>query len=262
MSEQEQFPKITSGFINGEWISGENRFEVRNPATAAVLGHVANLGQSEAESAVSAAEVALAPWSTTPEQARAAILRDWAQLIRANLPVLAKLTTEEQGRPLRESRQEWSSGAAALEWFAGEAERICGKSFPLSADGTFKMTLKQPVGVVAAITPWNFSVLSVLVKCGAAIAAGCTVVLKPSEHTPFAALAIAYLSQQAQLPSGVLNVIPTEQPGEVGEVLSRDPRIRLLTFTGSTVVGKRLSAQAAYTVKQVELELGGMPHLL
>lgn len=248
---------LDAGLINGEWIKHERRFAVLNPATGQVLTEVACLDRSDALQSVDAAHCAFASWAATPEKDRIYILRTWSEAIRANIQVLAKLTTLEQGRPIRESEQEWLGGAEALDWFAAEVSRIHGSVFPLSTSEPMKMVLRQPAGVVAAITPWNFPVLSVLVKCGAAIAAGCTVVLKPSEETPLSALAIGALACESGLPKGVFNIVTTQYPEPIGDVFSTDPRIDILSFTGSSSVGKLLSAKAAGTVKKVALELGG-----
>jgi succinate-semialdehyde dehydrogenase/glutarate-semialdehyde dehydrogenase len=246
-----------AAFIDGQWISAENTFSVYNPATEELIGCVPNLGNTETLKAIDSAEKAFLSWSETSECQRASVICEWADAIRGHVDALAQLTTCEQGRPLAEAKQEWLSGAETLEWLAAEAQRIHGKTFPYQKDQPLKYTQMEPLGVVAAITPWNFSALSVLVKCGAAIAAGCTVVLKPSEYTPFGALAVAAMAERAQLPPGVLNIVTTDKAEPVGQVLCEDQRVKVLTFTGSTSVGKQLSAQAAMTVKHVDLELGG-----
>lgn len=258
MHTQESLPFLCdAGFIDGEWIHHQRQFSVLNPATGEILADVACLGRTEALQAVDAAHRAFPHWAETCHTKRIETLQTWAKEIRSNVEPLAQLTTLEQGRPLRESEKEWLGGADALDWFASELHRIHGSVFPFSDDGPMKMVLKQPIGVVAAITPWNFPVLSVLVKCGAAIAAGCTVVLKPSEDAPLSALANAALATAAGLPKGVFNIVPTQQPEPIGDVFSTDPRVDVLSFTGSAAVGKHLSAQAAATVKKVDLELGG-----
>lgn len=246
-----------AGLINGEWVRRSALFPVLNPATGQKIVDVACLGPQDAQDALSAAQGAFSQWCITSEQVRTRVLTEWAAIIRKHLTELSQLTTLEQGRPLRESEKEWLGGADMLEWCAAEIGRVQGSVFPFADGGPMKMVLQQPVGVVAAITPWNFPVLSVLVKCASAIAAGCSIVLKPSEETPLSALAIGALSQMAGLPHGVLNIIPTQYPAPVGEVLAQDPRVKVLTFTGSAQVGKHLSAKAAGTVKRVELELGG-----
>jgi len=245
------------GFINNQWLSSAAQFTVMNPATEQVICHVADFGSDETHEAIEAAEAAFGLWKDQSVFARATVLRRWAVLIRDHLDELAPMTTLEQGRPIKEARQEWLSGASALDWFASEAERIHGRSFPGGKNDPIKMTIMQPIGVVAAITPWNFSVLSVVVKAGAAIAAGCTVVLKPSELTPLGALAIARLAEMAQLPAGVFNVLPTSNPEPIGALFSQDSRISTLSFTGSALVGRKLAGQAGGTIKKVELELGG-----
>ena len=245
-----------AAFIAGAWADGDTRIAVINPATGQTLGTVPDLGEADARRAVDAAHAALPGWRALPAKERAQILRRWFDRIVANAEPLARLMTAEQGKPLAEARGEVTYGAAFVEWFAEEAKRTRGDTIPGQAADIRLTTIKQPIGVVAAVTPWNFPVAMITRKVAPALAAGCTVVLKPSELTPFCALALAALADEAGLPPGVLNVV-TGQPAPIGEVLTGDPRVRKFTFTGSTAVGKLLAAKCAATVKRVSLELGG-----
>jgi len=243
--------------IGGEWISGEARFPVRDPSTGTVLAEVADLGGDAAQKAVDEAARALGGWRRMPSTERSRHVEAWGAALVAAREDLARLLTAEQGKPLREARNEIGQCVEALKWFAEEGKRLHGYTLPVNDGGVRNLTLRQPVGVVAAITPWNFPAAAMVVKCGAAIAAGCTVVMKPSEYTPLIALALARLAAEAGLPAGVLNVITCARPGAVGEVLTTDPRIRMISFTGSTAVGKAIMGKAAGTLKKVALELGG-----
>ncbi len=242
-------------YIDGKW-TGEPSIEVRNPATRGVIGRIPNLGRAEAERAVAAAEAALPTWRGLSAKDRALIMRKWNDLMVAHQEDLARLMTAEQGKPLAEARGEIVYAGSFFEWFGEEAKRAYGDVIPGPATDRRIMVLKQPVGVVGAITPWNFPAAMITRKVGPAIAAGCTVVLKPSELTPYSALAIALLGEEAGLPPGVLNIV-TGDAEPIGRVLTEDPRVRKFTFTGSTPVGKKLAAQCAGTVKRVSLELGG-----
>jgi len=243
--------------IGGEWISGETRFTVRDPSNGSVIAEVPDLGADAARNAVAAASRALPGWRRTSANERAKLVVAWAQALLDAREDLALILSSEQGKPLREARGEIAQSAASLRWFAEEGRRVHGHTLPVNSGEVRNLTIKQSVGVVAAITPWNFPAASVLVKCGAAIAAGCTVVLKPSDLTPLIALAVTRLGVEAGLPAGVLNVVTCSQPGAVGEVLTTDPRIHMISFTGSTQVGKAIMGKAAGTVKKVALELGG-----
>jgi succinate-semialdehyde dehydrogenase/glutarate-semialdehyde dehydrogenase len=243
--------------IGGEWITGETRFTVRDPSTGSAIAEVADLGADAARNAVAAASRALPGWRRTPATERARLVEAWAQALLAAGEDLARILTSEQGKPLREARNEIGQCAASLKWFAEEARRAHGHTLPINSGEVRNLTVKQPVGVVVAITPWNFPAAAVVVKCGAALAAGCTVVLKPSDLTPLIALAMTRLAVEAGLPAGVLNVVTCSQPGAVGEVLTTDPRVHMISFTGSTQVGKAIMGKAAGTVKKVALELGG-----
>jgi succinate-semialdehyde dehydrogenase/glutarate-semialdehyde dehydrogenase len=242
-------------YINGKWV-GEPTVEVRNPASRGVIGRIPDLGRTETETAVAAAEAALPKWRNEPAAARAKILRKWNELMLKHQEDLARLMTAEQGKPLAEAMGEIAYAGSFLEWFGEEAKRVYGDTIPAPANDRRIMVLKQPVGVVGAITPWNFPTAMITRKVGPGIAAGCTVVLKPSELTPYSALALAVLAEEAGLPPGVLNIV-TGDAEPIGRVLTEDPRIAKFTFTGSTPVGKKLAAQCAGTVKRVSLELGG-----
>jgi succinate-semialdehyde dehydrogenase/glutarate-semialdehyde dehydrogenase len=245
-----------AAFIDGEWVSAVSSVEVTNPATGRLLGRVPALGKAEATRAIEVAERAFAMWRAKSAGERSAVLRRWYELILENSEDLARLMTAEQGKPLAEARGEVSYAASFVEWFAEEARRAYGDIIPGHQSGKRLLVLKQPVGVVAAVTPWNFPAAMITRKVAPAIAVGCTVVLKPSELTPFTALALALLGSEAGLPPGVFNVI-TGDPEPIGDVLTSDPRVRKFTFTGSTRVGKMLAARCMSTVKRVSLELGG-----
>lgn len=247
---------ITRAYIDGAWIDGERRIGVRNPATGGEIASTPDLGGAEAAHAVAAAEAALPGWRAHSAKERAAILRRWFELMLAHKEDLARLMTTEQGKPLAEARAEIAYAGAFIEWFAEEAKRGYGDIIPGHARDARIWVDRRPVGVVAAITPWNFPAAMITRKVAPALAAGCTVVLKPSELTPFSALALAALSAEAGVPAGVFNVV-TGAPQAIGEVFVSDPRIAKFTFTGSTAVGKMLAARCMDTVKRVSLELGG-----
>jgi succinate-semialdehyde dehydrogenase/glutarate-semialdehyde dehydrogenase len=246
------------GFMNGQWIAADDgaTVGVTNPATGAELGRVPRMGGAETRRAIAAAEAALPAWRARTAQDRGRILRRWFELMLAHQDDLAVLMTAEQGKPLAEARGEIAYAASFLEWFAEEGKRVYGDVIPSFATDKRLVVLKQPVGVVAAITPWNFPSAMITRKAGPALAAGCTMVLKPATATPFSALALAELGQRAGLPDGVFNVV-TGSAGPIGQELTSHPAVRKLTFTGSTEVGKGLLAQCAGTVKKVSLELGG-----
>lgn len=243
-------------FIGGEWIAGTSWIDVRNPATGRVLGRVPQLGAEETTHAVEVAQSAFQQWRARSARDRSVALRRWYELIIEHAEDLARLMTAEQGKPLNESRAEIAYAASFVEWFAEEARRAYGDVIPGHEADKRLLVLKQPVGVVAAITPWNFPAAMITRKVAPAMAVGCAAVLKPSELTPFSALALALLGSEAGLPAGVLNVV-TGEPGAIGEVMTSDPRVRKLSFTGSTGVGKMLAARCMGTVKRVSLELGG-----
>jgi len=220
---------------------------------------VANLGAAEAEAAIAAAARALPGWRSLTAKARSAILMKWFALITQHAEDLARLMTAEQGKPLAEARGEVAYGASFVEWFAEEAKRIGGETIPTTDNNKRFLVIRQPIGVCAAITPWNFPVAMITRKTAPALAAGCTVVVKPAEQTPLCTLALAELAQRAGVPAGVFNVITADSAGsiEIGRVLCASPTVRHLSFTGSTEVGRLLAAQCAPTVKRVSLELGG-----
>jgi succinate-semialdehyde dehydrogenase/glutarate-semialdehyde dehydrogenase len=241
--------------IGGVWV-GEPEVEVIDPATGERLGAVPRLGCSEAAAAVDAAERAGPAWRDRTAQERAQILRRWFDLVIAAEDDLAAILTAEQGKPLAEARGEIAYAASFLEWYAEEAKRLYGEVIPAPTREGRIIVLRQPVGVCAAITPWNFPAAMITRKAGPALAAGCTMVLKPASQTPFSALALAALAEQAGVPPGVFNVI-TGPAQEIGAVLTQHPAVRKISFTGSTEVGKRLMAGAASGVKRLSLELGG-----
>ncbi len=248
-----------SAYIDGVWIpptSDTERLAVVNPATGATLGHVPRLPAEAVQQAIVAADAALPAWRELLAKERAAILRRWHDLMLQHVDDLARIITLEQGKPLAEARGEVSYAAGFLEWFGEEAKRVYGEVIPSPWPGRRIVTLKQPIGVAALITPWNFPAAMLTRKAGAALAAGCTVLIKPASKTPFTALALAYLAEQAGVPAGVVNVL-TGDAATIGNVLMRDARVRKLSFTGSTETGKRLMAASAATLKSVSLELGG-----
>ncbi|GAB3125628.1 NAD-dependent succinate-semialdehyde dehydrogenase [Novispirillum itersonii] len=249
----------TQGYIDGHWqaaASGKT-FAVLNPATGAELAQVPDMGAAEAKQAIAAAHAALPAWRAKTAKERANILRKWYTLILANQEDLAQLMTAEQGKPLAEARGEVVYGANFIEWFAEEAKRVYGDVVPAHGPDKRIVVVKEPIGVVAAITPWNFPNAMITRKCAPALAAGCTVVVKPAEDTPLSALALAELAEQAGIPKGVFNIVTCEHGAEVGGELTGSPLVRKLSFTGSTEVGKLLMRQCAGTVKKVSLELGG-----
>ena len=245
-------------YVDGRWIgaAGERRFEVRDPSQRKVVGTVPNMGAAETRAAIAAADRAFATWSARTAKERSQILRCWFDLIVANTEDLAAIITAEQGKPLAESRAEIAYAASFVEWFAEEAKRVYGDVIPSPVNDRRLVVIKQPIGVVACITPWNFPAAMITRKAAPALAAGCTVVLKPAEQTPLTALALAVLAERAGFPAGVLNVI-TGEPIAIGAELTSSPVVRKLSFTGSTEVGRILMAQCAPTVKKLSLELGG-----
>lgn len=249
----------TRSFVNGDWVDARSgaRFPVMNPATGEVVAEVADLGAAEAEMAVEAAAEAFETWRRTPAKARATLLRRWHDLILANQEDLARLMTLEQGKVLAETRLEVAYGASFVEWFAEEAKRTYGDVIPGAFNDRRQIAIKQPVGVVGAVTPWNFPNAMICRKAAPALAAGCTFVIRPASETPLSALALAVLAEEAGLPPGVFNVITGTQARAIGQVLTESPLVRKFTFTGSTEVGKALIRQSASTVKKVSMELGG-----
>ncbi|MBB3141439.1 NADP-dependent succinate-semialdehyde dehydrogenase [Halomonas organivorans] len=245
-------------YVGGRWVDAENgeRFAVTNPADGATIAEVARLGASETRQAIGAAKAALPAWRDRTAKDRAAVLRRWFELILEHQEDLARLLSWEQGKPLAESRGEIAYGASFIEWFAEEAKRVYGDVIPHDKAGRRLVVIKQPIGVVAAITPWNFPVAMITRKAGPALAAGCTMVLKPASETPLSALALAELGERAGLPAGVFNVV-AGRSSEIGGELTGNPTVRKLSFTGSTGIGKRLMAECAGDIKKLSLELGG-----
>jgi succinate-semialdehyde dehydrogenase/glutarate-semialdehyde dehydrogenase len=249
----------TNALINGEWIQGSNRFDVLDPATGIKLADVANLGPAEAEIAIAAANAAWPAWKAKTAKERSIILRKWFDLLMANQDDLARIMTAEQGKPFAEAKGEIAYGASFVEWFAEEAKRVNGETLPQFDNNRRLMVIKQPIGVCAAITPWNFPLAMITRKVAPALAAGCTVLIKPAELTPLTALAAAELAIRAGIPAGVLNMITADAANSitVGKVICASDVVRHISFTGSTEVGRILMAQSAPTVKKMSLELGG-----
>ncbi|HWS61460.1 MAG TPA: NADP-dependent succinate-semialdehyde dehydrogenase [Steroidobacteraceae bacterium] len=245
-------------FIDGSWVGadGGGTLPVHNPATAATLGAVPNMGTGETRRAIAAAKAALPPWAARTAKDRAGLMRRWFDLMLANQDDLAILMTAEQGKPLAESKGEIAYAASFIEWFAEEGKRLYGDIIPGHQADKRILVLRQPVGVVAAITPWNFPSAMITRKAGPALAAGCTMVCKPATQTPYSALALAELADRAGIPKGVFNVI-TGSSAAIGAEMTGNPTVRKVTFTGSTEVGKKLMVQCAGTVKKLSLELGG-----
>jgi succinate-semialdehyde dehydrogenase/glutarate-semialdehyde dehydrogenase len=247
----------TEAFIGGCWTAAERRIAVTNPANGRTIAEVADMGVPETRAAIDAAAAAMPGWAATPAKTRAAILRRWFDLIMTHQEDLAKLMTAEQGKPLAESRGEIAYAASFIEWFAEEGKRAYGDIIPATQPGQRIMVLKQPVGVVAAITPWNFPAAMITRKVGPALAAGCGIVVKPAAQTPLSALALAVLAEEAGLPPGLLSVVPSSDARGVGAEMTGNALVRKLSFTGSTEIGKLLFRQSADTVKKLSLELGG-----
>jgi len=249
----------TQALINGEWVGGANSFAVIDPATGRELAQVPNLGRADADAAIAAAANALNAWRSKPAKERAAVLVRWQQLLVKHADDLARLMTAEQGKPLAEARGEVVYGASFLDWFAEEGKRVYGETIPTTDPSKRYLVLKQAIGVCAAITPWNFPLAMITRKVAPALAAGCTVVIKPAEATPLTALAAAELAQRAGMPAGVLNVLTADaaQSIEIGHVLCESDVVKHLSFTGSTEVGRILMKQCAPTIKKLSLELGG-----
>ena len=249
----------TDALINGQWIKGSSRFDVFDPATGARLADVANLGPADALQAIAAANAAWSAWRSKTAKERSIILRKWFDLIMANQDDLGRIMTAEEGKPLPEAKGEIAYGAAFVEWFAEEAKRINGETLPQFDNNRRLLVLRQPIGVCAAITPWNFPMAMITRKVSPALAAGCPVVIKPAELTPLSALAVAELAIRAGIPAGVLNVLTADANNSIaiGKVLCASDVVRHISFTGSTEVGRILLAQSAPTVKKMSLELGG-----
>lgn len=244
--------------VDGKWVKAASgaTIEVRNPADNSVIGTVPKLSRAEAEKAIEAAEKAWPAWRALTALQRAAILKKWSQLIRENIEDLAIIMTTEQGKPLAESRGELGLGLSYVDWFAEEGKRIYGEVIPSPWPGKQPITMRQPIGVTAAITPWNFPMSMIARKASPALAAGCPMIIKPASSTPYSALAMAELGMRAGIPAGILSVV-TGGSSDIGDAICQSPIVRKLSFTGSTAVGKKLIANCADTVKKVSMELGG-----
>jgi len=249
----------SQAYINGKWVDADDgsTFEVHNPANHEVIATVASVGAAETRRAIEAAEVAQKEWAARSAMDRAAILRRWNDLILENTEDLAKIMTLEQGKVLAESRGEIQYAASFIEWFAEEGKRVYGDILPMPQTDRRAVVIKQPVGVVAAITPWNFPSAMIARKAGPALAVGCAMVAKPAHETPLSMLAMAELADRAGLPAGLLSVLPGKHSAAIGDEMCSNPIVRKLTFTGSTQVGKLLIRQCADTVKRTSMELGG-----
>jgi len=246
-----------ASYINGGWLPGNEKFEVSNPATGETIAQVSNAGIAETELAIEAAKKAFPAWAAKSANERAGLLRKWFELMMEHQQDLGIILTLEQGKPLAEAKGEIAYGAAFIEWFSEEARRVYGDTIPAPAGDKRIVVIKQPVGVVAAITPWNFPNAMMARKTAAALAAGCTFIVLPASQSPLSALALAELADQAGIPAGVFNVVVGEDASGMGRVLTQHPDVAKFTFTGSTPVGKLLISQCASTVKRVSMELGG-----
>jgi succinate-semialdehyde dehydrogenase/glutarate-semialdehyde dehydrogenase len=249
----------TDALINGLWVQGSSRFDIEDPATGQKLADVANLGPADAELAIAAANAAWPVWKAKTAKERSIILRKWFDLLMANQEDLGRIMTAEQGKPFPEAKGEVAYAASFVEWFAEEAKRVNGETLPQFDHNRRLMVIKQPIGVCAAITPWNFPLAMITRKVAPALAAGCTVIIKPAELTPLTALAAAELAIRAGIPAGVLNMLTADASNSiaVGKVICASDVVRHISFTGSTEVGRILMAQSAPTVKKMSLELGG-----
>ncbi len=249
----------TDALINGQWIQGASRFDVHDPATGKKLADVANLGAQDAEAAIHAANAAWPAWRNKTGKERSILLRKWYDLLMANQEDLGRIMTAEQGKPFAEAKGEVAYGASFVEWFAEEAKRVNGETLPQFDNNRRLMVLKQPIGVCAAITPWNFPLAMITRKVAPALAAGCPVIIKPAELTPLTALAAAELAIRAGSPAGVLNILTADSDNSiaVGKVFCSHDVVRHISFTGSTEVGRILMAQSAPSIKKLALELGG-----
>ncbi|SFC88864.1 NAD-dependent succinate-semialdehyde dehydrogenase [Pseudoalteromonas denitrificans] len=244
-------------YINGSWHSSSSEFPVRNPANGEVITNVSNAGIAETELAIKSAKSALKMWSTKPANERAQLMRNWFNLLIQHQDDLGRILTLEQGKPFTESKGEIAYGAAFIEWFAEEGKRVYGDIIPGPSGDKRIVVIKQPVGVVASITPWNFPNAMIARKAAASLAAGCTFVVRPATQTPLSALAMAELAERAGIPAGVFNVVVGNDAKSMGKILTQHPDVSKFTFTGSTPVGKTLLSQCATSVKKVSMELGG-----
>lgn len=245
-------------YIDGSWVAADSgeQITVLNPATGEAIGDIPRLGKAETERAIDAADAALPAWRALTAQERADLLLKWHDLMLEHQQDLAMLMTYEQGKPLKEAAGEIAYAASFLRWFAEEARRVYGETIPAANTNQRIVVTKQPVGVVGAITPWNFPAAMITRKAGAALAAGCTIVVKPASQTPFSATALALLAERAGIPRGVFNVVPGSA-SDIAQAMTQSPKVRKITFTGSTEVGRKLMAQAAEHIQKISLELGG-----
>ena len=250
---------IQKAYINGEWVDADNKktFDVINPATDELLAEMPDMGKAETQTAIEAAHKAFPSWKNKTAGERANLLRKWFDLLIANADDLGELLTAEQGKPLAEAIGEIHYGSSFIEWFSEEAKRVYGDVIPGHDADKRILVIKQPIGVVGIITPWNFPNAMIARKVGAALAAGCTTVIKPAEATPLSALAMAYLAEKAGIPKGVINIVTTSNPSVVGTEITTNALVKKISFTGSTAVGKLLIKQSADTVKKMSMELGG-----
>jgi len=247
----------TRAFVAGDWVSGASHFAVRNPATGKVVAEVADVGLDGARAAIDAAEAARGAWAARTAKARGAVLKVWAKLMLDNADDLGRILCAEMGKPLAESKGEIAYGASFLDWFAEEGRRVYGDVIPGHQPDKRILVIKQPIGVAASITPWNFPNAMIARKVAPALAAGCAFVARPSELTPLSALAMAVLAERAGVPKGLLSVVTTAEPAAVGMEFCTNPKVKKLSFTGSTRVGALLMRQAADGIKKLSLELGG-----
>ena len=249
----------THGYIDGKWVGddAQSRFDVTNAYTNEVISTLPEMGKKETDEAIMAANAAWPDWRSRTAKERAIILKKWFDLIMVNQEDLATLMTAEQGKPIAEARGEVGYGASFIEWFAEEGKRTYGDIIPTPSNDRRILVIKQPIGVVASITPWNFPIAMITRKCAPALAAGCPVVIKPAAETPLSALAITELAEQAGIPKGIINVVVGTNSSEIGKALTDNPVVRKLSFTGSTAVGKILTRNCADTMKKVSMELGG-----
>lgn len=244
-------------YVDGTWVASDSRFEVHNPASGEVIAHVVDGGTELAERAIKAAEKALQDWRARTAADRCRLVRRWFELIMEHQDELGYIMTVEQGKPLAEAKGEVAYGASFVEWFAEEGKRVYGETIPAPSAGRRIVVIKQPVGVVAAVTPWNFPNSMITRKAAPALAVGCTFVLRPASETPLSALALARLAEMAGFPPGVFNIVTGKDSRGMGKVFTESPKVAKFSFTGSTAVGKQLIAQCASTVKRVSMELGG-----
>ena len=249
----------SDAYINGQWIESQNHFAVADPGNGQLLGNVADMGAAETRLAIDAAEAAFPAWRAQSAKTRSAILRKWYDLIQAAKEDLATLITAEGGKVYTESLGEVAYAASFVEWFSEQARRVNGEILPSNTPDKRLLVTREPVGVCAAITPWNFPAAMITRKVAPALAVGCTVVVKPAEQTPLTALALAVLAERAGIPPGVFNIVTgsADAAPEIGAALTGEPRVRKLSFTGSTQVGRLLMAQSAPSLKRLSLELGG-----